>query len=172
MVTLVIPPKRNPVRSPAKDRLRLTISTPSASIPTNSSPIAASWFSRARRPTSEIPPTITAALANAPMVGLNPTIVAMARPGSTPWASASPMKVIPRSTTHVPTSPQAMAARVPASRARCMVTESRNGSITHPDGDSANSSVEFNSAVDTGAAGTDRPYFPAIRSPLVRIISR
>ena len=41
---------------------------------------------------------------------------AAAAPGITPWASASPRKVRPRSTTHVPTSDDATTASSPASR--------------------------------------------------------
>ena len=95
-------------------------------------------------------PIITAALANAPMVGLTPMIVATASPGSTPCASASPTKVMPRSTTQVPTTPQASAASEPAARARCMVIDSKNGSTTQC---------------------TGRHYCSEMSRPLVRIIA-
>ncbi len=48
------------------------------------------------------PITIASAASSAPTVVLPPITNAIAMPGSTPWASASPRKLSPRSTTHVP----------------------------------------------------------------------
>ena len=49
-----------------------------------------------------MPLTMTSAATRAPRVGLPPMIRATAMPGRTPWARASPRKLSPRSTTHVP----------------------------------------------------------------------
>ncbi len=54
------------------------------------------------------------------MNGLNPHNVASARPGTTPWARASPRKVSPRNTIQVPTTEVATTERIPANSARCM----------------------------------------------------
>ena len=163
MVTLVIPPNRNPVSSPAKDWLLEITSTPTASMPTNSSPIDVSSVRFVRRPTTVMPSTMTAALMSAPTVRLKPITVAMARPGTTPWAKASPRNVIPRRTTHVPTRPQAIAANVPAQRPRCIVTESRNGATTHSIGPTADRTV-----TDT----TDSDLLPGARRSGHRRIER
>ena len=50
-----------------------------------------------------MPHTIAIAAMKAPMVVSTPRMNASAIPGSTPWASASPRKLMPRSTTQVPT---------------------------------------------------------------------
>ena len=44
----------------------------------------------------------------------------MAMPVSAEWAMASPMKAIPRNTTNVPTTPQAVAARADTNNALCI----------------------------------------------------
>ena len=49
-------------------------------------------------------------------------------PGMTPWASASPRKLRPRSTTQVPTTDDASTASIPASSARCMNSGSKGSS--------------------------------------------
>ena len=64
---------------------------------------------------------------------------ATAMPGSTPWASASPRKLIPRNTTQVPTSDVVMTVRMPASSASRMNWLSANGVIHHPHGSVRNS---------------------------------
>ena len=110
-----------------KERLFDTMITPSASIPTNSSPTPVSSPSRDRRLTRLTPATIRAALTSAPTVTLNPHSTARAMPGITPWARASPRKLRPRSTTQVPTTDDATTASIPASSARCMNSGS-NGS--------------------------------------------
>ena len=46
---------------------------------------------------------ISAAAPNAPTVVSTPRMNATAIPGSTPWARASPMKLMPRNTIQVPT---------------------------------------------------------------------
>jgi hypothetical protein len=113
-------PNRREVTSVAKLAEREMITTPSASMPTNSRPMPVSSRTRARRVTSDTAPLITSAATNAPMIGLNPHSTARARPGITPWARPSPRNVRPRSTTHVPITAHAAAARMPASSARCM----------------------------------------------------
>ncbi len=50
-------------------------------------------------------------------------------PGMTPWAIASPMNAIPRSTTQVPTSEVVTTVSRLASSARCMNAFVANGSI-------------------------------------------
>ena len=76
--------------------------------------------SRVRRWTRFTPATITAAPASAPTTVDQPRRNASAMPGSTPWASASPMKDSPRITTQVPMTAVVTAAASPASRASCM----------------------------------------------------
>ena len=135
------------------DRLFEMMITPRASIPTKSSPTPVSSPRRDRRFTRLIPPTMIAAVMRAPTVRLNPHSTARAIPGITPWASASPRKLRPRSTTHVPTTDEASTASIPASRARCM-----------------NSAWNGSSSQDMGAIVTDQPRAAAIRAALVRTI--
>ena len=125
-------PNRISVRLPANSDDLDTITTPSASMPTNSRPIATSLLRRVRRCTAATPPIITAAPTSAPTNDGMPMSSAAAMPGSTPCASASPKKAIPRSTISVPTTPVAMATRMPASRARCMKAFCTNGSVRTP----------------------------------------
>ena len=113
-------PNRMRVRSPVNESERDTMTTPSASIPTNSRPIAVSPDRRDRRRTMLTPPIITAAPTSAPPMPGSPSSSAPAMPGSTPWASASPMNASPRRTTNVPTMAQAIATRQPAISARSM----------------------------------------------------
>ena len=116
-VTPRIDPNSSVVRSRADAAEMIT--TPRASMPTNSSPMAVSSPTRLRRFTSVIPPAITSALTSAPPMTLNPQIWARATPGMTPWARASPMNASPRSTTHVPTSEHTTTARsAPSSAVR------------------------------------------------------
>src|SRR5690606_19623414 len=122
-------PKRRLCTSVAKDRLFEMITTPRASIPTNSRPTAVSSARRARRFTNVMPPTITAAVARAPRVRSNPHSTARAMPGMTPWARASPRKDRPRSTTQVPTTEDATTASIPAHSARCMNSAAK-GSVS------------------------------------------
>ncbi len=106
------------------------ITTPSASMPTNSRPMPVSSRTRARRLTTVTAPLITSAATKAPAMGLKPHRMARASPGMTPWASASPRKVRPRNTTHVPTTAVAALANNPASSARCMNSGS-NAWVNH-----------------------------------------
>ena len=106
------------------------ITTPSASMPTNSRPMPVSSRTRARRLTSVTAPLITSAATNAPTMGLNPHSRASARPGITPWARASPRNVSPRSTTQVPTTAVATLASSPASSARC-INSGSNAWVNH-----------------------------------------
>lgn len=70
------------------------------------------WLSRATR-TAVVTP------ATAPPRTRDPERrKATARPGKTEWATASPMKAMPRRTTWVPTTPQTTADRTTMSRAR------------------------------------------------------
>ena len=85
--------------SPTKVRDREVMITPSASIPTNSKPIAVSLDSRDLRVINEMPVIITAALTAAPKIPDTPMSRAAAMPGTTPWARASPTNDRPRSTT-------------------------------------------------------------------------
>ena len=103
-----------------KELERDTITTPSASMPTNSSPIAVSDESRDRRVMSVTPPIMARAPTIAPTIPGAPMSSAPAMPGSTPCASASPMNASPRSTTNVPTTAHAIETSTPASSARSM----------------------------------------------------
>ncbi len=53
-----------------------------------------------------------------------------AMPGRTPWASASPMKAMPRMTTQVPMSDEVTAASRPP-RSACCMKWTENGSVNH-----------------------------------------
>src|SRR5215207_3897082 len=133
--TPLIEPNRNRLRSPVYDACRVDmITTASARNPTNRIPIDASSGSGECERTTLIPPTIAAAAISAPTVVLCPSRNAMAIPGRTPCASASPRNVRPRSTTHVPTIEVVMAVRRPPHSARCMNGLSANGVIHHPHG--------------------------------------
>ncbi len=115
--------------SVAKDRDDDTMMTPRASMPTNSSPIEVSYDNRARRRSAPTPTTMTPALTAAPSTAGIPVSVATATPGSMPCASASPRNAMPRTRTHVPTTAQSTAARVPPPRARSMKS-TENGSVS------------------------------------------
>ena len=121
-------PNRIRTRSPENDDERDTITTPSASRPTNSSPIAVSLDRRERSVISVTPPIIAIAPTAAPIIPGTPSRSAAATPGSTPWASASPMNARPRSTTYVPTTAHAIDTRIPARSACWRNSLSRNGS--------------------------------------------
>jgi len=97
-----------------------TITMPSDSIPTNSSPMAVSSRTMVRFETTVMLALITNAATNAPTIGLNPHSTANAIPGITPCANASPRKLSPRSTTQVPTSEVATPAMRLPIKARCM----------------------------------------------------
>src|ERR1035437_2293466 len=75
---------------------------------------------------------MTAAPTAAPAIPGKPRSNAAATPGSTPWASASPMKASPRSTTNVPTIAQPTETNIPAARARSMNSFWMNGSMKGP----------------------------------------
>jgi len=106
------------------------MTTPSASIPTKSSPIAVSSPRRVCRLTTSMPATMTAAATAAPIAGLTSSTTAAAIPGTTPWTNASPKKLIPRSTSHVPTTAHISPARIPPISARCWNARA-NGSVNH-----------------------------------------
>ena len=125
-------PKRMLVRSPLKLSERETMTTPRASMPTKSSPMAVSPDRRDLRRTTATPAIIAAAPTTAPPMPGRPSRIAPAMPGSTPCASASPMNARPRSTTNVPTIAHATATRQPAMSARSMNSLSRNGSRNGP----------------------------------------
>ena len=105
------------------------MTTPTASIPTNSRPMPVSSGRLVVRWTRLMPPTITTALTIAPSVRSKPQMAASAMPGSTPWASASPKNARPRTTTHVPISAVVVAASSPPSSAR-WVRSDENASST------------------------------------------
>src|SRR5688572_396257 len=101
--TALIEPNRKRVRSPAPPPSWADITTTaSARNPTNSTPIEASSGNGEAARMSWTPNTIASAASSAPTVVLPPVTNAIAIPGSTPWVSASPRKLSPRSTTHVP----------------------------------------------------------------------
>ena len=81
-----------------------------------------------------MPATIASAATKAPSVVLPPRTNAIATPGSTPCASASPRKLIPRSTTHVPTSDVHTAVSSTAHSALRIASMSTNGSTHHAQG--------------------------------------
>ena len=113
-------PKRSAVTSVEKERARETMTMPSESMPTKSSPIAVSSRTSVRFETRLTKPLMTSAATKAPMIGLNPQSTASAMPGITPCARASPRNARPRSTTHVPTSEVATTATSPPMSARCI----------------------------------------------------
>ncbi len=115
------------------------ITTARARNPTNNTPMDVSSGSGECLRMSEIPATIAPAATIAPIEVSTPMMNAMAMPGSTPCASASPRKLIPRSTTHVPTSDVVTTVRRPASSASRISWESTNGAIHHPHGSLRNS---------------------------------
>ncbi len=129
VVTASTSPNRIAVTSVAKERDPDTMITPSASMPTKSSPIAVSTDSPRRRRSACTPSTITPALTAAPRTAGTPVSVATATPGSMPCASASPRNAIPRTSTHVPTTAQSTAAVAPAARARSMKSTEK-GSVS------------------------------------------
>lgn len=83
---------------------------------------------RARRWTTSMPATITAALTRAPTVTSMPHTKASAMPGSTPWARASPMNDMPRTTTHVPITEVVTAASSPPTSARWVSSDAKASS--------------------------------------------
>ena len=72
------------------------ITTASARNPTKSTPIDVSSGSGEWRRITLMPSTIAPAATNAPIEVSTPMMNATAMPGRTPWASASPRKLIPR----------------------------------------------------------------------------
>jgi hypothetical protein len=107
------------------------MTTPRASIPTNSSPIAVSWDSPPRRVANPMPAAMPPAATAAPAGPGRPSTTAMATPGSIPCAIASPRKAMPRSTTQVPVTAQSTATSSPPARARCMNSTDSGAVITH-----------------------------------------
>jgi hypothetical protein len=65
------------------------------------------------------------AQASAPQNTLPPNMKATDMPVKDEWATASPMKAIPFSTTKVPTTAQIMATNPAASKARCIKANSK-----------------------------------------------
>ena len=112
-------------------------------------PIEASSGSGDAERTTLTPATIARAARNAPTVVLYPRTKAMAMPGSTPWASASPRKLIPRSTTQVPTSDVHSAVSSTAHNVVRMNSLSVNGATHHAHG----SVKKFTSVPDGGRSG-------------------
>ncbi len=111
------------------------------------------------RLTRLITATITSAATKAPMLGSTPIRTATAMPGRTPWASASPTKVMPRITTQVPMVEVMATASSPATSARCM-NANPNGSVSQ-------------SIVRSEPRGPGpQARASTIRSALVRISSR
>jgi len=125
-----ISPNRMRTRSPEKAWERETMATPRASMPTNSRPMAVSGERLERRVMKPMPKIMAQAPSAAPAMPGRPRSMAAATPGSTPWARASPMKARPRSTTKVPTMPQATETRMPASRAWSMNPLAAKGLIS------------------------------------------
>jgi hypothetical protein len=106
------------------------ITTPRASMPTKSRPMAVSSLSRELRLTTSMRTSMTAAAIAAPSRGLKSKATAAAMPGTTPWVKASPKKLMPRRTSHVPTTEHMRPARMPPSSARCW-KPSAKGSANH-----------------------------------------
>ena len=117
------------VRSPTNASLREVMITPNASIPTNNKPIAVSPERRKRRVTRLTPPIITTAPTAAPTMPETPKRRAVAIPGKTPWARASPTKARPRSTTNVPAIAHDKATKIPPINAKRRNSLLRNGSM-------------------------------------------
>ncbi len=84
LVTPKASPNRIVVRLPVYESTLEMITTPSASIPTKSRPIAVSSLSFVCRLTTSIPATMTAAATAAPSAGLTSSTTAAAMPGTTP----------------------------------------------------------------------------------------
>ncbi len=82
-----------------------------------------------RRVMNPMPAIMARAPTAAPRMPGIPRSMAMATPGRTPWARASPMNASPRSTMRVPTMPQATETRKPASRAFAMNGFAENGTM-------------------------------------------
>ena len=125
----------NHVMDGKPDELREMITTPSASMPTNSKPMAVSSFRAVWRCTSSMPSTITPAAMAAPRKGEKSNSTAAAMPGTTPCTKASPKKLMPRSTSQVPTTDAITPATMPPIRARCWkpsANGSNSQSITGP----------------------------------------
>ena len=110
-------PNKMRVRSPTNASLREVMITPSASMPTKSKPIAVSPESRKRRVTRLTPPIIATAPTAAPTMPDTPRSSAVAIPGSTPCARASPTNASPRNTTKVPATAHVIATSIPAASA-------------------------------------------------------
>ena len=110
------------------------MTTASASIPTNSTPMDVSSDSGEMRGRNEMALTMMIAAASAPRLVSKPTMKAIAMPGSTPCTSASPRKFMLRSTTHVPTSEVVSTASSPASERLGHEWLEMNGSIHQPTG--------------------------------------
>ena len=113
-------PKRTAVTFVLNEPAFEMITTPSASIPTKSSPMAVSSRTVVKLATVETKPLITRAAIKAPRAGLNPQRTARATPGITPWASASPRNASPLSTIQVPTRDVAITAIRPPINALCI----------------------------------------------------
>ena len=85
---------------------------------------------RANRIGCSIPATITSAATAAPRNGETSNSTASAIPGTMPCTRASPKKLIPRSTSQVPTTAHITPAIAPPISARCW-KPSANGSVSH-----------------------------------------
>lgn len=82
---------------------------------------------RVRRCTTVIPAAIPPAATMPPTGPGNPSSMAVATPGSIPWAIASPRNAMPRTTTQVPVTAHNTATSTPPMRARSMNSDA-NGS--------------------------------------------
>ena len=114
----VIDPKRKSCRLPAYPGARAMIATPSAKAPTKSTPMTESSLSLrfcANRATST---AVTTPASAPPNTRDPPHTKAIARPGNTECATASPMNAMPRRTTCTPTLPHTSAATTAISSAR------------------------------------------------------
>ena len=85
-----------------------------------SNPMAVSEERRERCVMTVTPPIMSIAPIAAPIIPGKPNRNARAIPGRTPWASASPIKAIPRMMTNVPAMAHAMETRMPAMSACIM----------------------------------------------------
>ena len=88
LISVAVTPRASPksiaVTSVANDFELETITTPKASIPTKSKPIAVSSLMTVLLDTNVMSPLITSAAQNAPTKGLKPQRTATAIPGMTP----------------------------------------------------------------------------------------
>ena len=114
----VIDPKRKSCRLPAYPGARAMIATPRAKAPTKSTPMTESSLSLRFCASSATSTAVTTPASAPPSTRDPPHTNAIARPGNTECATASPMKAMPRRTTCTPTLPHTRAATTAMRRAR------------------------------------------------------